>query len=138
MPSTSDRDQVAPETQVERERERSPWWKIRLPKLGPRTRVGAPTDGDGLTIDNKTAHAWFVAVGYRDLGVVEPFQQRHVELVRTGTLTARQVDAPAGAAYLIAYLGADVHTVQVTRFLVSGQPFYELKPPTGRRNRPAG
>ena len=121
-----------PKTDAQERRARRGWPPTWLPWLKPRTRVAADAADDELLVRNRTAEAWRIAVGFRDLGVAEPFQDRSVHVVKTGTMTARQVAAPVGTDYLIAPLGPDVEQVVLTRFLAHGQPFYELKAVQGR------
>lgn len=124
-----------PKTETQEQRARRGWPSKWLPWLRPRTRNAADAADDELLIVNRTAEAWRIAAGFRDLGVAEPFQERRVHVVKAGTMTARQVDAPVGTDYLIAHLSADVRQVVLTRFLAHGQPFYELKAVAGKEKR---
>jgi len=99
----------------------------------PQTRNGAPTDDGELVIDNQTDEGWHVHLGYRDLGIVARRRQLRVQVIKSGMLTARQVAAPAGANYLTSHIHPNVHTVQIRRTLVAGEPFYDLRLLEGKK-----
>lgn len=92
-----------------------------------KTAVGAPTNDDELHIDNRTADAWVLCLKYRDLGIVEPFGQRVVRVVKAGQLTARPVDGAAAVGYLIAQIRPNVRTVEIHGALVLGELMYDLR-----------
>lgn len=120
-----DRPAEAPPPTVEQPEPRRPWWRRHAPWEQPKTRNAAPADDGELLLDNATDEGWTMALGYRDLGLVAPHQQRRVRVVKTGMLTARQSVSPVG--YLVAHLSPAVHTVQIRRSVVGGTPLYDLR-----------
>lgn len=132
MPAILDHPPEAPPTDTRADPKR-PWWRRRLPFATPQTRIAAPTDDGELIIDNQTDEAWRVHLGYRDLGRVSARAKQRVRVLKSGTLTARQVQAPADAGYLTAHLHPAVHTVQIRRTIVHNEPFYDLRLLEGQR-----
>jgi hypothetical protein len=133
MPAILDRPPDAPaqtETQADPLR---PWWRRRMPFAMPQTRNAAPTDDGELVIDNQTDATWRVHLGYRDLGAVKGRAQQHVRVVKSGTLTARQLAATPATGYLTVHLNPAVHTVQIRRTMVNNEPFYDLRLLEGRQ-----
>lgn len=124
-----------PETETHQRPARRGWPLRWLPWVTPRTRVATDAADDELLVVNRTAEAWRIAAGFRDLGVAEPYQERRVHAAKSGILTARQVDAPVGTDYLVVHLSSDVERVVLTRFIAHGQPFYEFKAVQGRERR---
>ena len=104
---------------------RRQWWRFRFPWV--KTAIGAPTSDDELLIDNATDDAWSLYLGYRDLGTVEPRDQRLVQVVKTGLFSARQSVAPAGTAYITIPIRPAVHTVRIRQERVDNNTLYDLQ-----------
>lgn len=121
QPPAGERDDPPPTVS----KPRRSWGRFLFPWL--KTAVGAPMSGEELCIDNRTASAWSLHLKYHSLGIVEPFSQRVVQVVKAGQLSARPVDAPTGAGYLTAPIGPFVRAVEIHGALVLGEIMYDLR-----------
>ncbi len=86
-----------------------------------------------MLIDNRTADAWALHLGYRDLGTILPHRKRHERVVKSGMLTARIAGAPTGTEYLTAYLTGGVRAVEIRSQMVRGERLYDLRLVAGGR-----
>jgi hypothetical protein len=118
--------EAPPEPQPQPQRERARW-RTRLPWPQGRTRNAAPLEDDRLIIANRTNVTWSVHVGFRELTPVTPQTERQERVVKSGMLTARPLEAPAGANYLTAYLNPAVEKVEIRGEAVRGEVLYDLR-----------
>jgi hypothetical protein len=118
--------EAPPETQPQPQRERARWW-TRAPWPKGRTRNAAPLEDDRLIIANRTNVTWSVHVGFRELTPVTPQTERQERVVKSGMLTARPLEGPAGGDYLTAYLSPTVETVEIRGQEVRGHLLYDLR-----------
>lgn len=119
--------EAAPQTQSDRQRRR---FRFRLPWA--KTAVSASTEDDELLVVNETESSWVLALGYRQLGIIQPGERRRYRVLKLGMLTARQPNAPAGAEYLMLHITPAVEAVHVLE-LVEGLGMFELRAVDGRR-----
>ncbi len=115
-----------PETQSRPARERARWWTKRPWPRG-RTRNSAPLEDDRLIIANRTSITWSVHVGFRELAPVTPQTERQEQVVKSGMLTARPLEAPVGADYLTIYLHPSVEKVEIRSQQIRGELLYDLR-----------
>ncbi|MGI8826791.1 MAG: hypothetical protein ACR2JC_14295 [Chloroflexota bacterium] len=73
-------------------------WRLRFPWV--KTAVSAPTYDGQLLIANRTDLTWLVWHNYHSLGRLDAGDQRHVRLIRAGTISARKLVADAGRCRL--------------------------------------
>ncbi len=110
------------------------WWHFHFPWI--KTAVGAPMGDETLLIDNRTAESWRLHLGYRDLGAVASYHQHRVVTARGGMLSARQVHAAVGTAYLTLPLTSDIRVIEILHDDRHGTPFYQLHALESGQSRP--
>lgn len=135
-PPPGEEAMAAPPTTAPRRRRQ--WWRWRFPWV--KTAVAAPFDDEVLLIVNTTDRPWIVSLGYRNLGLYQPYERHYAHVVRSGLLTARQPDASAGDGYLTLSISPAVYAVEIRCDVVAGERSYGLwvreEPRPGRAPAP--
>jgi len=121
-PSVRDSPTMSPRTSPKRWRN---LWRFRFPWV--KTAVSAPTDDEELLVENLTGRTWQVHLGYRGLGAIAPESQRRYQVVKSGTLSVRQMDAPVGGEYLTAEVNRSTWVVQIYDLSPEGEGVYDLR-----------
>ena len=99
-------------------------WRFHFPWV--KTAVSAPTYNGELLIANRTDHTWLVWHNCHGLGLLDAGDERHVRLVRAGTLSTRKLVADADSEYLLLSLSPDLLGVEIVD-IASGEGFYTLR-----------
>lgn len=99
-------------------------WRYHFPWV--KTAVSAPAYNTALLIANRTEKTWLLWHNYHSLGMLEAGIERRVRVVRTGTLSARQLLAGPQAEYLLVSLAYELVAVEIAD-ISGGEGIYELR-----------
>ena len=99
-------------------------WRFHFPWV--KTAVSAPTYNGELLIANRTNQTWLLWHNYHSLGLLDAGNERHVRLVRAGTISARKLVADLDSEYLLLTLSPDLLGVEIVD-IAPGEGFYSLR-----------
>lgn len=128
---------IAPPTQTQTKRQR---FRQRFGLPWPKTRVGNPLFNDEFLLVNRTGLRWFIYLDWHALDVLEPYEIRTVQRGPTGRVSARNLDDPGDADYLMVDLAPKAPGIELLD-ISGGEGYFELRllngpsrgfePPTG-------
>lgn len=100
-------------------------WRFHFPWV--KTAVSAPIYNRELLIANRTDRTWLVWHNYHNLGLLDAGTERHVRVVRAGTMSARELLADADSEYLLVSLTSEVQGIEIVD-IAAGEGLYTLRP----------
>ncbi len=99
-------------------------WRFHFPWV--KTAVSAPTYNGEILIANRTDQTSLLWHNYHSLGSLEPGVERHVRVVRVGTISVRKLAADPDPEYLLLSLAPDLLGAEIVD-MVPDEGVYTLR-----------